>query len=89
MPHLCEKDSFMPLILTPFPLVLSPSVNNPGITLPMVYHLESVGYLLYHVEPNAQHPDCCIELAFIHQSLLQPWGTSRSDFERWKKARGK
>ncbi|CAI5999253.1 unnamed protein product [Closterium sp. NIES-64] len=64
-------------------------VNNPGITLPMVYHLESVGYLLYHVEPNAQHPDCCIELAFIHQSLLQPWGTSRGDFQRWKKARGK
>ncbi|CAI5531540.1 unnamed protein product [Closterium sp. Naga37s-1] len=26
---------------------------NPTITLPMVYHLESVGYLLYHVEPNA------------------------------------
>ncbi|CAI5503093.1 unnamed protein product [Closterium sp. Naga37s-1] len=56
-------------------------VNNPGITLPMVYHLESVGYLLYHVEPNAQHPDCCIELAFIHQSLLQPWGTSYGDYQ--------
>ncbi|CAI5519891.1 unnamed protein product [Closterium sp. Naga37s-1] len=64
-------------------------VNNPGITLPMVYHLESVGYLLYHVEPNAQHPDCCIELAFIHQSLLQPWGTSYGDYQRWRKARGK
>ncbi|GJP40944.1 hypothetical protein CLOM_g602 [Closterium sp. NIES-68] len=64
-------------------------VNNPDITLPIIYHLESVGYLLFHVEPSARHPDCCVELSFIHQALLQPWGTSYRDFQRWKKARGK
>ncbi|CAI7839648.1 unnamed protein product [Closterium sp. NIES-53] len=45
-------------------------VGNPSKTLFMVYHLEKMGYRIFHVEQNAQHPECCTEISFIHESLV-------------------
>ncbi|GJP46090.1 hypothetical protein CLOM_g5421 [Closterium sp. NIES-68] len=47
-------------------------VGNPSKTLFLVYHLEKMGYRIFHVEQNAQHPECCTEISFIHESLIYP-----------------
>ncbi|CAI7888861.1 unnamed protein product, partial [Closterium sp. NIES-53] len=46
-------------------------ITNTKVMLALLYTFESLGYRLFHVETN---PLCliCIEVAYIHDSLLQP-----------------
>ncbi|CAI5478927.1 unnamed protein product [Closterium sp. Yama58-4] len=50
--------------------------DMPNRTLPLVYGMESLGYRMFHVEPNAQ---ClhCQEIAFIHETLVKPTADCR------------
>ncbi|CAI7924553.1 unnamed protein product [Closterium sp. NIES-54] len=49
--------------------------DMPNRTLPLVYGMESLGYRMFHIEPN---PQClhCQEIAFIHDTLVKPSPTA-------------
>ncbi|CAI5488509.1 unnamed protein product [Closterium sp. Naga37s-1] len=73
-PFLCYASPLTSLLFPPPLGSLSDwhgRITNTKAMLALLYTFESLGYRLFHVETN---PLCliCIEVAYIHDSLLQP-----------------